>query len=93
MTHNAFYKCNFSIFGWGLCAIPVVYIYPVEPNLCDRSTVTDSILGEYMVDENTSIFFLDKSSLLSGLESVSTAAWTSSGTHESIHIGLNLTGQ
>lgn len=33
----------------------VVYIYPVEPNLCDYITVTDSILGEYMDDAKTSI--------------------------------------
>lgn len=33
---------------------PVVYIYPVEPNLCEKITVTDSILGEYMVDAKTS---------------------------------------
>ena len=34
----------------------VVHIYPVEPNLCDETRVTDSILGEYMVDENTSMY-------------------------------------
>lgn len=34
----------------------VVYIYPVEPNLCDIHIVTDSILGEYMVDAKTSPF-------------------------------------
>lgn len=32
----------------------VVYIYPVEPNLCGTHIVTDSILGEYMVDAKTS---------------------------------------
>ena len=32
----------------------VVYIYPVEPNLCGIHVVTDSILGEYMVDAKTS---------------------------------------
>lgn len=32
----------------------VVYIYPVEPNLCGILVVTDSILGEYMVDAKTS---------------------------------------
>lgn len=42
----------------GKWAVPlaVVYIYPVEPNLCDQTTVTDSILGEYMVDEKTSTY-------------------------------------
>lgn len=35
----------------------VVYIYPVEPNLCGIHIVTDSILGEYMVDAKTSRFF------------------------------------
>ena len=35
----------------------VVYIYPVEPNLCGIRIVTDSILGEYMVDAKTSRFF------------------------------------
>lgn len=35
-------------------SLAVVYIYPVEPNLCDKVTVTDSILGEYMGDEKTS---------------------------------------
>lgn len=34
----------------------VVYIYPVEPNLCGVYVVTDSILGEYMVDAKTSLF-------------------------------------
>lgn len=34
----------------------VVYIYPVEPNLCGIHIVTDSILGEYMVDAKTSPF-------------------------------------
>lgn len=34
----------------------VVYIYPVEPNLCGIHIVTDSILGEYMVDAKTSRF-------------------------------------
>lgn len=34
----------------------VVYIYPVEPNLCGIHIVTDSILGEYMVDAKTSCF-------------------------------------
>lgn len=34
----------------------VVYIYPVEPNLCGIHIVTDSILGEYMVDAKTSHF-------------------------------------
>jgi len=34
----------------------VVYIYPVEPNLCERLTVTDSVLGEYMVDARTSSY-------------------------------------
>lgn len=38
--------------------LAVVYIYPVEPNLCDEAIVTDSILGEYMVDEKTSIHWL-----------------------------------
>lgn len=38
--------------------LAVVYIYPVEPNVCDKTTVTDSILGEYMVDEKTSISWL-----------------------------------
>lgn len=28
----------------------VVYIYPVEPNVCWLSAVTDSVLGEYMGD-------------------------------------------
>lgn len=37
-------------------SLAVVYIYPVEPNLCDKVTVTDSILGEYMGDEKTSIY-------------------------------------
>lgn len=37
-------------------SLAVVYIYPVEPNLCDKVTVTDSILGEYMDDEKTSIY-------------------------------------
>lgn len=36
--------------------LAVVYIYPVEPNLCDETAVTDSILGEYMVDEKTSVY-------------------------------------
>ena len=35
----------------------VVHIYPVEPNLCDKTRVTDSILGEYIVDENTSMYW------------------------------------
>lgn len=38
--------------------LPVVYIYPVEPNLCEGTKVTDSFLGEYMVDEKTSIHVL-----------------------------------
>lgn len=37
--------------------LAVVYIYPVEPNLCDETAVTDSILGEYMVDEKTSVYW------------------------------------
>lgn len=37
-------------------SLAVVYIYPVEPNLCDKVTVTDSILGEYMGDEKTSMY-------------------------------------
>lgn len=37
-------------------SLAVVYIYPVEPNLCDKVRVTDSILGEYMGDEKTSIY-------------------------------------
>lgn len=38
--------------------LPVVYIYPVEPNLCEGTKITDSFLGEYMVDEKTSIHVL-----------------------------------
>lgn len=39
-------------------SLAVVYIYPVEPNLCDSVTVTDSILGEYMGDEKSSILLI-----------------------------------
>lgn len=50
-------KLNFDCFVFICSGRPaVVYIYPVEPNLCDASPVTDSILGEYMVDEMTSMY-------------------------------------
>ncbi len=49
-------------FIWNLCS--VVYIYPVEPNVCFHSTFTDSVLGEYMDDAKTSDFHIKPRHLL-----------------------------
>ncbi len=49
-------------FIWNLCS--VVYIYPVEPNVCFHSTFTDSVLGEYMDDAKTSAFHIKPRHLL-----------------------------